>query len=1235
MIKLYSKYCMIFIAISVLSLCSNTSAIAQIAIFNPTGLSNYGPSPWSPTSPPPAGAIVNGMTRGAGVTTSGTAAGSAWGGNGWSQTNAADAISGNKYVYFTMQADVGYTISLSSWDECYRRSGTGPANGLLQYSINAGPYTDIATLAFTNTSSSGACLGSVNLSSIAALQNVPAGDVITFRIAPYGATSTSGTWYIFQSSGLQVSGTVTAVPTCNTPTGLAAANITAGSADLSWNSVAGAVNYEYIVDQSAATPAVPGTVTTNTFYNATGLAPATTYYLHVRANCGAAYSAWATAYSFTTLPQCPDPTGVAANNITAATADLSWNNIPTALNYEYIVDQNPATPAVPGTVTTNAFYNATGLAPATTYYLHVRANCANPNYSAWITISFTTLPQCPDPTGLAANNITASTADLSWNNIPTALNYEYIVDQDPATPAVPGTVTTNLTYNATGLTPATTYYLHVRSNCANPNYSAWVTISFTTLPQCPDPTGLAANNITTTSADLSWDNIPTALNYEYIVDQDPATPAVPGTVTTNLTYNATGLTPANTYYLHVRTNCANPNYSAWITISFTTLAPCPDPTGLAANNITTTSADLSWDNIPTALNYEYIVNQDPATPAVPGTVTTNTFYNATGLAPTTTYYLHVRANCANPNYSAWITVSFTTLTPCPDPTGLAANNITTTTADLSWNNIPTALNYEYIVDQDPSTPAVPGTVTNNLTYNATGLTPSTTYYLHVRSNCGTPNYSAWVTISFTTIDPCPDPTGLAASLVTDVSATLSWDSLAGADFEYTIDQLPTAPAVPGTPTVNSTYYATGLSPATVYYLHVRRDCGGNNLSAWVSIPFTTMNAPASILVGWDVNGLSDYGPSPFAPTTIPALQVASGGLRRGDNISVPALPAQATNNAWGGMNFYGTPGPFLPNTQQDLIDNNAFLYFTVKSQPGYTVSLNSFDMFFGRYSADAPETVTLQYSIDSTTFVDLGTATHATVPYGPYYSFPTIDLSGIPALQNVTSGSTIYFRLVPVQSANDTETAAWYVFDGNTDPLLYEGADIFLRGSWDISLPLQLVSFTGFAGHNSGDGNMLSWVTANEQGIKDFTLERAYDGKSFETLAAIKAKGNTTGDATYQYNDKAATAAHTFYRLKITDMNGLYKYSNVIDIYSKQSDEISIYPNPVHTVLNVNTHNSNEHYTINVTDVLGRSHNMTASGNSTNGILSIDMSALSEGVYVLQLVNSNSLTTRSIRFVKQ
>src|SRR5262249_44865841 len=66
--------------------------------------------------------------------------------------------------------------------------------------------------AFSSTSTSGADMTELNLSSVAGLQNLAAGNVVTFRIVPYGATSSAGTWYVYNHTGndLVVSGSIAA-----------------------------------------------------------------------------------------------------------------------------------------------------------------------------------------------------------------------------------------------------------------------------------------------------------------------------------------------------------------------------------------------------------------------------------------------------------------------------------------------------------------------------------------------------------------------------------------------------------------------------------------------------------------------------------------------------------------------------------------------------------------------------------------------------------------------------------------------------------------------------------------------------------------------------------------------------------------------------------------------------------------------------------------------------------------
>ncbi len=266
---------------------------AQLAYWAPEGQSGFGVSPFPPASSDP-NLTVTGLVRGSGVTTSGSAAADAWGGNGWD--GAA-----NDDITWTMTANAGYQQSLSSFNLRYRRSGTGPASGILQYAIGSGSYMTVANLTFSSTSSSGANHAPVSLSAVADLQNVPAGTVIRFRLAPSAGTGSTGTFYVQKGGGLSISGTVSPLSvSCDEPENTNVADITYESAVLSWDASAGNT-FEYVLDENSTAPSVSGTATSDLSYNASGLSPATTYYFHVRTDCGSGnYSDWETV-SFTTL----------------------------------------------------------------------------------------------------------------------------------------------------------------------------------------------------------------------------------------------------------------------------------------------------------------------------------------------------------------------------------------------------------------------------------------------------------------------------------------------------------------------------------------------------------------------------------------------------------------------------------------------------------------------------------------------------------------------------------------------------------------------------------------------------------------------------------------------------------------------------------------------------------------------------------------------------------------------
>lgn len=164
------------------------------------GVSAFGLSPFAATLTD-ASVTVGGLTRGAGITTSGGAAANAWGGNGFDLLIAeqASAIDAENFVTFTITPVLGATISLQSIDPYnIRRSGTGPTTGIWQYSIDGVNFMDIGSVINwgNNTAGAGNLQSAINLSGIPALQNLTSATMVTFRIVCWDASSSGGNWYI-------------------------------------------------------------------------------------------------------------------------------------------------------------------------------------------------------------------------------------------------------------------------------------------------------------------------------------------------------------------------------------------------------------------------------------------------------------------------------------------------------------------------------------------------------------------------------------------------------------------------------------------------------------------------------------------------------------------------------------------------------------------------------------------------------------------------------------------------------------------------------------------------------------------------------------------------------------------------------------------------------------------------------------------------------------------------------
>jgi hypothetical protein len=337
--------------------------------------------------------------------------------------------------------------------------------------------------------------------------------------------------------------------------------------------------------------------------------------------------------------------------------------------------------------------------------------------------------------------------------------------------------------------------------------------------------------------------------------------------------------------------------------------PCVAPT-INVTNPTTNSANIGWNTISGATGYEYSISTSSSLPAS-GTSTTGTSFPATGLVPGIQYYVFVRTNCGAGGFSSWATTNFTTPdVPCSAPTGPTIGAVGIATADFSWGAVGSATGYEYVISTSNGTPVSSGTAISGTNYTASGLIGGTQYYIYVRTNCGSGNYSTWASATFTTQPPlCAPPSTPIVNSITTTTADINWNAVSGsAGYEYVISTGSGTPTGAGIVTSGTSISATGLTPGTAYYIFVRNNCGGGLYSSWamssfntqcpdpasVSVPSSTITSSSAIIT-WNVTGAASYqydiSTSPVPTTETPST---GGTITAGTSYNATGLASGIT-----------------------------------------------------------------------------------------------------------------------------------------------------------------------------------------------------------------------------------------------------------------------------------------------------------------------------------------------------
>ena len=486
------------------------------------------------------------------------------------------------------------------------------------------------------------------------------------------------------------------------------------------------------------------------------------------------------------------------------------SSLPDVVYLEYFLDTDPGYQLgipIPITSATNVddvplVLDVSGLSE-TTHVLYIRAKDAN---GVWSMVENASFDVCNGevPVVATATGITSSGFTANWNVVSGASSYLLDVSTDNFATTISGYNAKQVFINTetiSGLSQGTTYQYRVRSviTC-NSLYSAIETAALPVATPTAQPSNLQFLNPTESSFQVTFSAASGSPTGYIALRREAASPTA--NPVDNVTYTVgdiigdaevafvgsglgfveTGLTSDTEYFYDLFSFNSIGSLVTYRTVSplegnFFTVAqePTAQPTNLTFSNVTSVSADLSFDaSSPVAESYLILRKVDGAPTFVPqdgvayatgataGDVVvaftgTSTAFTDAPITELTNYHYSIYAfNGAGTriNYLTTNPLLGNTTTafgePSAQPTNLVFNNVTSSTIDISFtvsvssptgylvvrqaNGAPTftpALNTVYSIGQDVGGGTFVAAFGSSNTFTGTGLLASTLYFYQV------------------------------------------------------------------------------------------------------------------------------------------------------------------------------------------------------------------------------------------------------------------------------------------------------------------------------------------------------------------------------------------------------------------------------------------------------------------------------------------------------------------------
>ncbi len=259
------------------------------------------------------------------------------------------------------------------------------------------------------------------------------------------------------------------------------------------------------------------------------------------------------------------------------------------------------------------------------------------------------------------------------------------------------------------------------------------------------------------------------------------------------------------------------------------------------------------------------------------------------------------------------------------------------------------------------------------------------------------------------------------------------------------------------------------------------------------------------------------------------------------------------------------------------------------------------------------------------------------IAFESYTANPTVDIEMTYDPADIV-GNTIPEANIQAQAWSGSQwQAPTGTVDEATNKVSFTG--ISMSRAWVLTnnnnpLPIELVEFKAKCNNDKVE---LTWATQTETNNNYFTIFKSHALQDWDIMADfLPGAGNSESRIDYSYTDYSPYDI-TYYRLKQTDFNGDYSYSDIISATCAENGDVTDFE------ISSISFNENRELNINLNSVKGGVYHfilyddvgkqlIRENYNSIAGdnLMSYNLSHLSDGIYMFTVYNNDKKVTKKI-----